>query len=118
MKYSIYNLGGSSVPLPSLPLCFMKFGPCFVPFGTLEEVFRVFIPMSATSWELKDGPYSSLFHDCACWNFSGGKYGRPYLSGPRGSLCGELKRDPVYKMVSVLVESGYLVPVFQKRGEE
>ena len=90
----------------------------FFSFGSLEEFFRVFIPMSATSWELRGGPYSSISHDYSCWKFSVGKSGQPSLPGTGGGLCVKLNIVPVFMVVSVLVYIGYLVPACQKRGRE
>ena len=106
-------MGCSSVLFPPLPQCLMKFIPCFSSFGSLEELFCVFVPMSATSWELRGGPYSSLSHDYSCWDFSGSKSGQPYLLGPGGGLCVKFNIVPVFMVVSVLV---YPLVVFVQYG--
>ena len=116
MKDAIYRLRGSSVPLPPFLQYLLKFVPYFPPLGSLEEVFHVFIHVSVTSWALIGVPCYSIFHDCAFWQLCIGKSVHPSLSRHGGSLCGKLNRVLVYKMVSVLVESGYLVPVYQKTG--
>ena len=115
MQDSGYNMGGRSVPLPPFSQFFLNFFPCFFPFGTLEYVFRVFVLMSASSYTLWGGPCSTFFNNYPCWNFSGGQSGRPYLSRPRSSLCGEFKKFSAYKMVSVLIYNAYLVTECQER---
>ena len=62
-------MAGISVTFPPFLQFFLKFVPFFPPFGSLEEVFRLLIPMSAFSWGLRGGPHSSLFHECSCWIF-------------------------------------------------
>ena len=113
-----YDLGGRSVPLPPFSQFFLKFVSCFVSFGTLEEVFRVFVPMSASSWAFRGGPCSPFFYYCPYRQFSGGNSICPSLSGTGISICGELKRVLIYKMVGVLIESSYLVPMCQERRIE
>ena len=109
MQDSGYDLGGCSIPLTPLSQCSLKFVPCFSPFGTLEEVFRVLFPMSSSSWVFTGVPCSPFFYDCPYRHFSGGKSSRPSLSGTGSSLCGQLKIVPIYKMVGVIINSGYLV---------
>ena len=58
MQDSRYDLGGTLCNFPPFSQCFLKSVPCFPPFGTLKDVFRVLIPMYAYSWAFMDGPCS------------------------------------------------------------
>ena len=80
MKEIRYDLGVISISPPSYQ-SFLKFVLYFIPFGAFKEVIRVFILMSASSWELRGGPYSFILHNCYRWQLSGGKSRHPSLSG-------------------------------------
>ena len=110
MQDSGNYLGGLSVTFLPFSQCFLKnsmFCPlCCIGRGVTYLHSYVHIFLGIRRWAILP-----LFYSSTCRQWYGGQSGRSYLSGPGSSICRKLKIVPVYNVVVVLIEDGYLVPV-------
>ena len=113
-----YDLGGTLYNFPPILAMFPEVCSMFPPLWYIERCFPcinsyVCILLGIHGWAMLP-----FFHDCPCRKLFGGKSIPPYLSGPGSNLCGKLNIFPIYKILGVLIDSGYLVPAFQERRRE